>query len=123
MPKPLEGGIAKLVAKGLKQAKMTMSATLIKVAAGSRGVTVSAGTNPTEASYAAKGFVPRRTYTLVDGMQVGKNDRVIALLGATIASDQVPKASDKVTIDGETLRIEAVETDAARAVYTCLVRR
>lgn len=123
MAKLLEGGIAKLVAKGLKAAKMTMPATLIKVTAGARGATVSAGTQPTETSFAAKGFVPSRTYKLIDGKSVSASDRVFALLGATIAGGQRPVANDKITIDGETHRLEAVETDAARAVYLCLVRK
>lgn len=123
MAKLLEGGIAKLVAQGLKKAKMTMDATLIKVTPSTRGGTISAGTNPTEASFAAKGFVPDRRYDFIGGVQVGGNGRVYALLGATIASKQVPVANDKITIDGETFRLEAVQSDAARAVYLCLVRK
>lgn len=124
MAKLLEGGIAKLVAKSLKAAKMTMPATLIKVTAGTRAPdAVSGGTNPTEASFAAKGFVADRTYRLVDGVSVQANDRVYALLGATIASGQRPVANDRLTIDGETYRLEAVQTDPARAVYICLARK
>lgn len=123
MAKLLQGGIAKLVAKGLKSAKMTMDATLIKVAPGARGATVSAGTNPTETSFSAKGFAPGRKYDLIDKVQVGGNGRVYALLGATIAGGQRPVANDRITIDGETFRLEAVQTDAARAIYLCLVRK
>ena len=123
MAKPLQGGIAKLLAKGMKQAKMTFDATLIKVTAGARTPgALSAGTNPTEASFACKGFVPKRTATKIANTLIEQNDRVVAILGATIAGSQVPTSNDKITIDGETLRIMAVKTDGAKAVYTLLAR-
>jgi hypothetical protein len=123
MSKPLQGGIAKLVYKSLKQAKMTISATLIKVTEGARGGTVSAGQTPTEAGFAAKGFVPLKHAQKIGDTVVQQDDRVVCLLGASIAGGQVPTSNDRVTIDGETLRIIDVQTDAAKAVYTIVARR
>lgn len=124
MPKWLEGGIAKQVARGLRKAGMTLPATLIKVTAGTRTPgAISAGTNPTETSHKARGFVPKKTAKKIGGTIVEENDRIVALLGATLASGVVPTSKDKLTIDGETLRVMAVETDAAKAVYTCLCRK
>ncbi len=121
MAKPLEGGIAKLVLRGLKAAKLTKPATLIKVTAGTR-TDSSAGTKPTEASFAALGFVDSTSRVQVGGTLVETNDRVVALIGASIAGSQVPTTKDKVTIEGSTVRIVGVERDPAAAMYTLLTR-
>jgi len=122
MPKPLEGGIAKQVAKGLKKAKLLKPAILIKVAPGVRGVTISAGTNATETPYSAKGFVADYTAFQVDGTLILAGDRKVALVGALIASKQVPAPNDKVTIEGATYRIIRVTRDPAAAIYACQAR-
>ena len=123
MAKPLEGGIAKLVAKGLKQAKMTVAATLIKVTAGTRtGGAVSGGTHPTESSYSARGFVDSTKRDQINGTLVETNDRVVYLVAQSIASGQVPTTKDKITIEGATVRIVAVDRDPAAAGYACLTR-
>lgn len=124
MPKWLEGKLAKQVANGLKKAGMTLPATLIKVTDGTRtSGSLGSGLNPTEASFKARGFLPNAKATMIANTLVEAGDRIVALLGKTIASNQHPTTKDKVTIDGETLRIVAVETDAAKAVYTCLCRK
>ena len=123
MPKLLDGYIAKQVAKGLKAAGMTKPATLIKVTAGTRTPgAISAGTNPTETSFKCRGLVQRATLSKIGGTLVEKGDRVIVLLGATIAGKQVPTSKDKITIEGVTSRIIAVDRDPASAAYTCLTR-
>lgn len=123
MPKPLAGGIAKLVLKGMKQAKMTMAATLTKVTTGTRTPgSVTAGTNPTEASFSALGFLPNVRKSKIGETLVEQGDRIVALFGKSIAGGQVPDTEDKVTIDGVTTRVVDAEVDAAKAVYTLLTR-
>ncbi|MBA3421660.1 MAG: hypothetical protein H0U12_07175 [Thermoleophilaceae bacterium] len=123
MPKPLEGGIAKIVAKALKSAKMTKAATLTKLSVGTRmpGV-VTAGTNPTSIDYKARGIVTDYRADQVDGTLIQKNDRQVRLVGATIAGGQVPVPSDKVTIEGATYTVIYVSRDPAAAMYVCQVR-
>jgi hypothetical protein len=120
---PLKGGIAKQVAKALKGAKMTLPATLIKVTPGTRTPgNISGGTNPTTASYAARGFVADYTAFELANTLIQASDRKISLLGATIASGAIPAADDMVTIDGATYRIMRVKRDPAAAVYELQAR-
>ena len=101
-----------------------VAAALIKVTAGTRTVGAeNAGTNPTEASYAAQGYVARRKATKIAGTLVEQADRVVVLLGRTIEGAKVPTSKDKVTIDGETLRVIAVDSDLAKFQYRCLCRK
>jgi len=124
MPKPLEGGIAKAVSSGLKSAKLTMAVTLVKQTPGTRTPgSLAAGTNPSTTSYAVSGIRPTRSADKIGGTLVEKGDRVARILGAALPSGIYPTTADKVTVDGETLRIVGGETDAARAVYTILARR
>lgn len=124
MPKPLEGGIAKLVAKGLKAAKMTMAVTLLKSAAGTRTPgALAGGTNPTTVGYPAKAIRPTRTAQKIGGTLVEEGDRITRIVGASLPSGIYPTTADRVTLDGETLRIVGVETDSARAMYTLLARK
>ena len=123
MSSPLKGGIAKQVAKALKRAKLLLPATLIKFTPGTRTPDhLSEGTNPTTANYAARGFVVDDKYEKIGGTLVEKNDRIIALAAAPIASKQVPATKDRITLDGVTTRVMGVETDPAKAIYICLTR-
>ena len=123
MAKLLEGGIAKQVYKAMKAAKMTLPATLIKVTPGTRTPgAISAGTNPTETSYACRGFVADYTAIEMQNTLIQRGDRKVVLLGASIASAQTPATDDKVTIDGATYRIITVNSDPAKATYTCQAR-
>lgn len=120
----LDGKIAKQVGGGLKKAGLSLPATLIKVTPGARTSNNQAGgTNPTEASFAARGFVTKTTKDKIGGTLVEKTDRIIALLGSTIASGQVPATNDKITIEGVTTRVFGVDRDPAKAVYICLTRQ
>lgn len=122
MPKLLSGFIAKQLAKNL--GPQVKAATLIKVTNGTRTPgAVSGGLSPTEASYAARGFVDTYNATLVDGTTIRQDDRKVSLLGASIAGSQVPAAGDKVTIEGATYRVITVERDPDGAVYTCQGRK
>lgn len=119
----LDGKIAKLVANGLKAAKMTKPATLIKVVEGTRNpVAVSAGRNPTEVSYSARGLVATTKLTRVGATLIETGDRLVLLLGATIKGGAVPAVTDKITIEGITTRIIDIDRDPASAAYLCLTR-
>ncbi len=128
MPKLLSGYIAKQVGKYL--GKHVLPATLTKVSPGSRTAgSTTAGTNPTSADYACRGFVSDYDASEINGTTVQDNDRKVTLLGATIASGQVPKTSDKVTISDKagapmvTYRIRRVQSDPDGATYTLTCER
>src|SRR5262249_25683645 len=115
--KPLNGGIAKMVAKALNASKMTKPATLTKLTPGTR-TTASGGTNPTSVDYACRGFVEDYGPGLIDGTLITAQDRKVSLIGATIRG-AVPEPNDHVTIEGATYVIQRVTRDPAAAMYTC----
>ena len=122
MANPLKGGIAKQVYKAMKKAKMTLPATLIKVTPGTRTPTnLSGGTNPTETSYTARGFIDYEDDD-IDGTIVQRGDRIVSLFGASMTSGIFPANGDKVTMDGATYRIIHVRRDPAAALYECQAR-
>jgi hypothetical protein len=122
MPKPLEGGIAKEVLRGLKRAKMLRSATLIKLASNMRTPgQASAGVNASSTSYACKGFVSSTSKSKIGGTLVESGDVVICLIAQTLAV--TPATRDKVTIDGTTHQIFGVDIDAATATFILLTRK
>ena len=102
---------------------LLLSATLIKVTPGTRGGSVSAGTNPTTANYAARGFTEDYQESQINGTSIQTGDRKVTLLGASIASSAIPEPNDKITIESYTYRITAVQRDPAGATYACNVRR
>lgn len=110
--------IAEDVWRGAEEAGIALPATLVKVTPGTRtSGNQSGGTNPTEATFAAAGFVQDfSAYELAQGL-VEVGDRKICLYGASIASGVAPSTNDKVTIGGSTYRIRTVKTDPANAVY------
>jgi hypothetical protein len=127
MPKLISGYIRKQVAKYL--GPQVLSGTLIKVTAGTRGATVSSGTQPTETSFACKLFVRDYSDEEMAGTGIKTSDRRIAILGGTIAGGQVPSPNDKISYvrrgSTETYRIvdDGVSTDPDEAVYVCRARR
>lgn len=97
MPKLLSGFIRKQIAKHL--GKQVLDATLTRPTPGTRTAgAVSAGTNPTSVSYAAKGFVSDYDESDFDGTVIVRGDRQIVLLGGTIEGGIVPTVNDRVTI-------------------------
>jgi hypothetical protein len=123
VPKLLSGFIAKTIGRVL--GPQVKAATLIKVTNTTRTAgSVSGGLNPTEASYAARGWVEAYDAKRIDGTTVRQEDRRISLLGAKIASGQVPVQGDKITIEGATYRIVGVPgRDPDAAVYECQGRK
>lgn len=114
--------LAGKVGAAMKRAGMTKPATLIVVTAGARTPgAVSAGTNPTEQSFGARGLVVRWTRTRLNQTDVQVGDRVVKLFASLIVGGQVPKIGDKITIEGVTGRIIDIARNAAS--YDCLTRK
>jgi hypothetical protein len=101
-----------------------LDATLITVTPGARTVgNLTAGTNPTEASTACKGFITSQGLRNKVGTLVEDGIKTIVLIGDTISDGTVvPEVGDKVTIEGATYRVEAVDRDPAAAAYTLATR-
>lgn len=101
-----------------------LAATLTVVTPGTRTVgDLAAGTNPTETTYACRGFVQKVETVRDAGGLVETTIRTVCLLGRSISSGGVvPKAGDKVTIESVEGRIVGVpDRDPAKAVYVCRV--
>ena len=126
----LDGDIANLVAATLVGAGMSMDATLVKVTPGTRTPgALSAGTDPSSASYAVQGIPVSTTPFRIAGTLIAGVDRVIKLFGASLPAGVTPAPGDRIAIDGATSTIvgdsgglRAVAVDAAKAVYTCQCR-
>lgn len=112
-----------LVARKMRASGLVKSATLIKVTPGVRSVgNLINGTNPTTVSYAASGWVTTTNKKKIGGTLVEETDRVVALLGSSIASAQIPTTNDRLTIDGKTQNVVGVDRDPGKAIYVCLCR-
>lgn len=123
MAKPLAGGIAKAVYKGLKAAGMTAPLTLVKEASGTRTPgNIAGGTNPIAVSYAAQGFVDDYAISEIDGTLVATGDRRGYVFGASIAGGVTPSPNDKLSSAGVTYRIISVGSDPANATFICQLR-
>lgn len=90
----------------------------------------SGGMQPTSSDYAALGFVKSYDDTVFPGAIVGTDHVIVVLLGASVESDLVPEANDKVTIEHppesgvmRTFHVEAVKSDPVGATYKLLARR
>jgi hypothetical protein len=113
----------KIINDAIVSAGNLIDATLIKVVVGARtGGNLAGGKAAVETSYAAKGIISSYQDNQIDGTIIKKGDRRVLLMGRSIASDQVPEPNDKVTIEGRTYQIVAVDSDPARATYTCQAR-
>src|SRR5262249_45352856 len=92
--KLLSGFIAKQVARGL--GKHVKPATLIKVTNTTRTPgAVSAGLNPTETGYRARGWIETYGSAYVPGSTTRREARQVGLLGASIQGKQIPTTGDK----------------------------
>jgi len=114
--------IAGIVGTAIVDAGMTRDAVLIKVTPGTRMPgAISAGTNPTTATFAAQGLVQDHRALMASGTLLAGVDRVIRLFASTIEGGAVPAPSDRITIEGSTSAIVAdgVSRDAASATYLC----
>lgn len=113
--------IAKIVNDEIAGAGGVLDATLTKVTPGTRTPgSLTGGTNPTTANFAAKGFRDSLS-RLQPNTRVREANGLILLLGASIAGLNVPEPGDSITIESETFEILAVDRDPAAAVYECQV--
>lgn len=114
--------IAKLIHQNMS--KGLLEATLTKVTLGARtSGSLTGGKAKTEATYSCRGFVEDYRDSQIDGTIVEKGDRMIVLIGDSIADGAVPAVDDKVTIEGRTYTIVGpVKRDPAAATYTLQVR-
>lgn len=75
------------------------SATLVKVSVGTRTPgAISAGTNPIETSYPARGWVQAFQQSDINGTDVRESDRQIVILSRSLPAGVQPTANDKATI-------------------------
>lgn len=113
--------IARAVAKASARAGLDLPATLIKYTTGTRTTgAVSAGTNPTAASYTARGWIADYATNRIDGTIIKIGDQRISLLAATLSV--TPEPTDIITIAGASYRVINVSRDPATAVYQCQAR-
>lgn len=118
--------IAKEVADAIKGAGGVLDATLIVVTAGERSASdPTAGVEEKDRGIRCKGFVDVYRESQIDGTRIQMGDRKVVLLGKTIANGTVaPKPNDRITIEGQTMKIvqDGVTRDPASATYACQVR-
>ena len=116
--------IAGLVGDALSDAGMARDATLIVSTLGDRDPdNLSAGRAITNTSYAAKGLVVAWKKQYLNATLVKSTDRVVMLLGSTIADGIEPSIDNRITIEGLTSRIVDIARDPAAATYNCLTRK
>ena len=120
MGNPLFGvNISKLVADALGPG--LLDATLSVITPGTRSEDPTAGRQPTSVDFPCKGFIDSKDREEIGGTLVKDGDVVIVLLGDTIdGGDSAPWVNDRVTIEGETYRIQGLDRDPAAATYTLL---
>jgi hypothetical protein len=110
-------GISKIIADVIGPS--VLDATLSVVTAGTRTPgSLTAGTNPTTATHACKGFINRQANRDLQGTLVDDGRVTITLLGDTINSgNTVPSQRDRVTIEGRVFEILIVDRDPDAATY------
>lgn len=102
--------------------KLLLPVVLRKSIPGDRSSSnLTGGTNASHADFACRGVFTEFTQTEKLGGNVRVNDRKILVLGASIASGQVPQPGDDLTIEGKTYKIvdDGVTRDPAAASYEC----
>lgn len=97
--------------------------TLFKVTQGTEDPTAStAGAQPTETEHAFTGWMESYDDSLVDDTRIKQGDRLISILGDSIAGGVVPDQDDKITLEGTQWQIVQVDRDPLDAVYACQCR-
>lgn len=82
---------------------------------------LTAGTNPDETAVAGEGFLDSYREGQIDGTRIQTGDRKVLIIAGTIGTN-VPKPSDRITIESQTYSVVRVDRDPAEATYTCQVR-
>jgi len=112
---PLSGPIAKTVGKALKGLMLDVTYTDVDVQP--------RPTPDVETAYSCKGYVASFSDYFRNsprGSQVPDDTRIVIILANTLAV--TPKSGDKVTVNGETLKVDKAETDPATATWTLQAR-
>lgn len=100
---------------------LLLTGTMVKVTRGPRtDGSLTAGPSTTETSYTFKGFYDEYKDGVIDGVLIKNGDRKVMILSASCPA--VPSVGDKITLEGETKIIVSINTDPARATYSCQVR-
>ena len=99
-----------------------LPATLIIRTPGTRTGNLTGGTNPTEASYTCEGFIDSQNRRSVNGTLVEDGNIIVVIIGDSLEAAVDPKTEDKVTIEGSTYWIRAIDRDPAKATYTLLCK-
>lgn len=125
--------VAKIIAKNLKKYGKPVGVkpcTLIKITVGTRTPgSVSAGTNPTQVSYPATGFIESYDADDIDGALILASDRKISILGGTLPAGIAPTDNDLVSITDATglsatyAIMKGVQGDGVGAIYTMQGRK
>lgn len=118
----ISGLIHKYVSPGV------FPAVLRKVTPGTRTSNAqTAGTNPTTADFACRGFIDKKPSTSLMSTQplLSPDDMAsIVLIGDSIAGGQVPHLQDIIIIEGNQYRVVGpTDRDPAAATYTCFCNK
>jgi hypothetical protein len=100
-----------------------LAATLHHTVPGVRSGDLTAGTNPTETSHSARGFIDDYKEHQFTGDLILIGDRKVLLIGNSITPAIVPEPGDFVTIESVRYKVVRVDRDPAAATYTMQVRR
>lgn len=120
--------IGQIVADALGSAQQSVDigyqdATLTKKTNGTRtSGQLTAGTNPTTATYTCKAIPASRNKKLSDATLTKVGDESILIFRATLDSSVAPEPNDTITLGGSTYVITNTTLDPARAVYICSTR-
>jgi hypothetical protein len=128
MGNPLFGvNISKLIKDNVGTG--VLDATLTKSTPGARTPgQLTGGTNPTEASFACKGFIDTQAAKFMNGTLVRAGFKVVVLIGDTIDGGDpasAPSPGDRILIEGTTYIIPeggTIDRDPAAATYICEVQ-
>lgn len=114
----IAGQVKQAMASGL------LPATLTVVTSGTRtSGQLTAGTNPTDATYSCRGVMDTYGERQIDGTTIQAGDRIVTILAATLQAGIVPKPGDFVTIESQTLKVINMFRDPAAATYRLQARR
>lgn len=119
-------GISKLIKDNI--GPNVLNAVLTKVTPGTRSASEpTQGTNPTETTYACKGFLDSQKVRFEGGTLVQAGKKVAILIGDTISNGTVaPAPGDFITIEGTKYQIPedgTIDRDPDAATYTCEIRK
>lgn len=114
--------IAGIINEAIGDAGGVLSLVLIKTVQGARKANPTEGFDTTEISYPCNGFMDKKNARRVKGTLTKMDLNIVVILGASLQSGIVPEQGDKITIEGETLKIDTLpERDPAAATYNCRV--